>query len=418
MNSAARLRRDLDALSAIGRDENGGWSRPAFGEADCAAHEWFTTTATDAGLSVKSDAFGNVIARLEGDVGAPAIMIGSHLDTVTQGGSLDGALGVLAGLEVARRLHADGSQKRVPIEIVAFRDEEGRFGAFTGSRCMMGLLPVQELDRMRSADGAVLADAMRAAGLQPENAGSARRDPAEIYAYLELHIEQGPVLENLGCAIGVVDAIAGQERITIRFTGAPDHAGTTPMSMRRDAFAAAARFADRFRDLILAEGGNTARGTIGIARVTPNLGNVVPSEVRLALEIRDTSAAQLAHLVERTTQIANDAAQTMNVGCNVRSVYRAAPVPMDHRLRGELEAAARKIGQEPVVLASGAGHDAAILGTLVPSGLLFVPSVGGRSHCPEEHTEWSDIESGVAVLEHCVRQLCATAHDGLKRERR
>lgn len=401
-----RLERDLAALAEHGRDDGGGWSRPAFGAADQGVHAWFADLARDAGLAVRHDAFGNLIARAAGRSNGPAVVIGSHLDTVLNGGLLDGALGVLAGLEVVRRLR-EGGELRNPVEVIAFRDEEGRFGAYSGSRAMMGDLAEEALGKMRASDGTMLADAMRGAGFDPADLALARRDPSEIGAYLELHIEQGPVLEAAGRAVGVVTAIAGQERLSVRFLGAADHAGTTPMDMRRDAFAAAARFADRFRDLVLAEGGTETRGTIGIVKVLPNAGNVVPSEAVLGLEIRDTDAGRLAALAACVGVLAAETAAVIGVEQRVRRVYGAAPVPMDARLVALAAEAAADLGHTPVVLPSGAGHDAAVMGARVPAGLVFVPSIGGRSHCPEEATNWPDIEAGVAVLEAIARRLAA-----------
>ncbi len=403
MNEAAELRADFDRLAEIGRHPDGGWARPAFGAADCAAHDWFLDRARGAGLSARYDAFGNAIARLEGD-GRQAIVFGSHLDTVVQGGAFDGALGVMAGLEVVRRIAASGGIGR-PLEVVAFRDEEGRFGPFVGSRAMMGRLPLDTLDKLRAADGSLLVDALRAAGFAPEAAGEAARDPAQIGAYLELHIEQGPVLERAGVPLGIVSAIAGQERLAIRFTGQTDHAGTTPMAMRRDAFAATARFADRFRDLILADASETLRGTIGIVNLMPNQGNVVPGEVRLGLEIRDIEAAAVERTARATEALAADVGQAFGCTVKTRSVFRDAPVVMDDRLRAVLAHCADGSGARSMVLPSGANHDAGVIGRLVPSAMLFVPSQGGRSHCPEEHTDWPHIALAADVLEAAVRRL-------------
>lgn len=405
MNEAGAFRADFDRLAEIGRHPDGGWARPAFGAADCAAHDWFLDRARAAGLSARYDAFGNAIARLEGD-GHQAIVIGSHLDTVVRGGAFDGALGVMAGLEVARRIAASGGIGR-PLEVVAFRDEEGRFGPFVGSRAMMGKLPLDTFDKLRSADGALLADALRSAGFAPEAAGAAARDAAGIGAYLELHIEQGPVLEQAGVPLGIVSAIAGQERLAIRFTGQTDHAGTTPMAMRRDAFAATARFADRFRALILADASETLRGTIGIVNLAPNQGNVVPGEVRLGLEIRDVEEAAVERAARATEALAADVAQAFGCAVKTRSVFRDAPVAMDERLRAVLAQCAAELGARSMLLPSGANHDAGVMGRLVPSAMLFVPSRDGRSHCPEEHTDWPPIALAAHVLEAAVRRLGA-----------
>jgi hydantoinase/carbamoylase family amidase len=403
MSEAADLHADFDTLAGIGRHPDGGWSRPAFGAADCAANDWFLDRARAAGLSARYDAFGNAIARLDGD-GRPAIIIGSHLDTVEKGGAFDGALGVLAGLEVARRIAASGGIGR-PLEVVAFRDEEGRFGPFTGSRAMTGRLPLDTLDKLRAADGTRLVDAMRTAGFAPEAVREAAREPGAIGAYLEMHIEQGPVLEQAQVSLGIVSAIAGQERLSIRFTGQTDHAGTTPMDMRRDAFATTARFADRFRDLILADQSETLRGTIGIAKLAPNQGNVVPGEVRLGLEIRDVDEEAVERASRATEALAAEVAREFGCHVRTRSVFRDAPVPMDDRLRAVLTHCAGELGAMSMVMPSGANHDAGVMGRLVPSAMLFVPSRGGCSHCPEEHTDWPPIALATGVLEAAVRQL-------------
>lgn len=404
-DDASHLRADFDALAAIGADPAGGWSRPAYGAEECAAHEWFAARARKIGMAVRQDAFGNSIARLGDASNLAAVTIGSHLDTVAQGGLYDGALGVLAGLEVARRIAGDATRQARPLEVIAFRDEEGRFGAFTGSRAMAGQLPEDALTRMRAADGAALGPAMAAAGLTPARADAARRDMSGIAAYLELHIEQGPVLEAAGAPLGVVTAIAGQERFSVRFSGKAGHAGTTPMTQRHDAFAAAARFADRFRDMILAEGKGSARGTIGIVKLSPNQGNVIPSEVTLGLEIRDISAELLADLAARVAAIAAEAAEAMGVTAQCRRSYGAAPVPMNAALIGMFEAAARAAGFAAPRLPSGANHDAGVIGALVPAAMLFVPSAGGLSHVPEEHTDWAHIVAATGVLETVTRRL-------------
>lgn len=400
---SAALRADFDAIAAIGRDPAGGWTRPAYGTDECEAHRWFAATAEAAGLAVRQDAFGNSIARREGRPGAPAIAIGSHLDTVTRGGLFDGALGVLAGLEIARRV-VPGPED-LALEVIAFRDEEGRFGALTGSRAMAGELPADALSAMRDADGIGLRSAMREAGFRVESALVAKRNLSEIAAYLELHIEQGPVLEAGGESVGIVTAIAGQKRLAIRFTGTAGHAGTTPMELRHDAFAAAAEFAVGFRNMIVEEGQGTARGTIGIVKTSPNQGNVIPGEVRIGLEIRDASAALLAHLAERTAALATEAGARHGVEAGHRVVYEAAPVPMAPHLMDLLEGQARALAIPCRRLLSGANHDAGILGAHIPAAMLFVPSRGGVSHTPDEHTDWHHIEAAVAVLEHGVRLL-------------
>lgn len=412
MSADSPLRADFDALSEFGRLAQGGWSRPAFGPEDCRAHEWFCRRATEAGLTVRTDGMGNVIARLQGSRGGPAIAIGSHLDTVHSGGAFDGAIGVLIGLEAARNIRRSEKNWPVPVEVIAFRDEEGRFGAFTGSLAMTGKLSPEEIGRRRDVDGLLLTDALRTARLDCDAAARAGRDAADFAAYLEVHIEQGSVLERAGIGLGVVSSIVGQERLSIRFTGAADHAGTTPMDMRRDAFAAAARFADRFREIVVTEGDGTARGTIGIVKVSPNQGNVVPREVRLGLEIRDISASRLKRLGELTGTLAEEAATALGVDVSLRGVYSSPPIGMSETLRNMLENAARSLGLDTLDMPCGANHDAGIMAAMTPVAMLLVPSEGGRSHCPEENTDWTHIEAAARVLETTVRDIAHRMIEG------
>lgn len=387
----------LAGIAAIGADPSGGWSRPAWGAAEQAAHDWFAAQARAMGLSVRQDAFGNSIARREGREALPAIATGSHLDTVRNGGLYDGALGVVLGLEAARRLPA-GLR---PLEVIAFRDEEGRFGPFTGSRAMTGDLTPDAADRLRDAEGMGLRAAMTDCGLAPT---SAARDLSELAAWVEVHIEQGPVLEQAGLPLGIVTAIAGQERFGIRFTGQAGHAGTVPMDRRADAFQAAAQFALAF-DTLLREAGGDARGTIGIVRVEPNQANVIPREVRLSLEIRDSDPARLAALAADTEALAEATAQDRHVTAQTRRQFSAPPVPMDPRLMDTLETAARTAGHPTMRLLSGANHDAGVLGRHIPTAMLFVPSRAGISHAPEEHTDPGPIEAAADVLTAALARL-------------
>ncbi|HZP78551.1 MAG TPA: Zn-dependent hydrolase [Pseudolabrys sp.] len=405
-----RLRADLDALAQCGRDAAGGHNRPAFSAADIEGRRWLQRQMTAVGLDVRIDAAANVIGRLASNAGGnelPALMIGSHTDTVPNGGALDGALGVLAGLEVARRLQDEARPRLRPLEIVSFEDEEGRFSAFTGSRSMLEGIEPSKLEQMRDADGTQLDQAAKAVGFPINGFPAAKREKQSIAAYLELHIEQGSVLERKRLAVGIVDAIVGQGRFSIRFEGRADHAGSTPMTERKDAFAAAALFATNLREVVIAKGEGRAVMTIGVVKVEPGAGNVVPARARLALEIRDTDKARLEALIAATETEAQRAAALHGVTASCRQTYRIDPTPMDVTLRGELERAARDVGLDYLVMSSAAGHDAQIVGRHVPAGMIFVPSIGGRSHCPEEATEWSDIERGVDLLYETAARLLA-----------
>jgi len=394
---------DFEELAAIGRaPEGGGWARPAFGPAENEAHEWFLRRGAEAGLAGRQDSFGNSFLRLGGN--GPAILIGSHLDTVNNGGAFDGAVGVVAALELLRRARTEGWQGP-PLEAVAFRDEEGRFGPFMGSRAMMGLHQPGSLEKAKSPDGIFLRDAMADGGFAPRNAP---RDLSQILGFLELHIEQGSVLEEENLTLGIVTAIAGQERLNLRFSGRADHAGTAPMDRRRDAFAGAARFATAFREAVLTCGDPDARGTIGYVNISPNQGNVVPSEVKLALEIRGPNEAALLALRERVEALATMIAAEERLGLVIRRTYSDSPVPMSSDWVAALSKTADGLGISARKMLSGANHDSGILGRRVPSAMVFVPSQGGRSHCPEEFSAITDIEAALQVMFATLKTVVKT----------
>lgn len=408
-----RLRADLDALAQFGRDPSGGLTRPAYTPVDMEARRWLASKMADAGLEAHIDSAANVTGRLpatatNGEVAA--LLIGSHIDTVPNGGALDGALGVLAGLEVARRLQDERVIRLRPLDIVAFEDEEGRFGAFTGSRAMLGELDSPKLAQMRDAGGVTLRDALESVDLAIDEVPRALRSREGIAGYLELHIEQGTILERKRVGLGIVDTICGQVRFSVRFEGRADHAGSTPMRERQDAFAAAALFATNLRQVVIESGQDRAVMTIGIVKVEPGAGNIVPSLARLGLEIRDTDKVRLETLAAATEREAETAAKTHNVAVKLRQTYRVEPVHMDLRLCDELKRAAHSLNLSFVVISSAAGHDAQVVGRHAPSAMIFVPSIGGRSHCPEEATEWNDIEQAVDLLYETTARLLRDPH--------
>jgi N-carbamoyl-L-amino-acid hydrolase len=295
-----RLRRDVEGLAEIGRDPSGGWSRPAWSPPHEEARAWLLARLRAAGLETRVDAAGNVFGRLPGgDPGAACVMTGSHIDTVPRGGPLDGALGVLAGLECLRAIKAAGVALARPLEVAAFSDEEGRFYGLFGSRAMTGGLDLELAARLRDPDGLPLPEAMRRAGFDLARAPEARRDPRTIAAYVELHIEQGPWLEEAGVPIGVVEAIVGIRRHRLTFLGQPDHAGATPMDRRRDAFFAAADYATRSRAAVLRGGRGRAVTTIGVVQVEPGVANIVPARAALLQELRDPDPKVLDRLARR-----------------------------------------------------------------------------------------------------------------------
>jgi beta-ureidopropionase / N-carbamoyl-L-amino-acid hydrolase len=400
-----RLRRDVEALAAIGQDPAGGISRPAWSPAHEEARGWLVGQLREAGLVVRVDPAGNILGRL-GET-TPVVMTGSHIDTVPRGGPLDGALGVLAGLECLRTVGAAGVRLSRALEVAAFTDEEGRFYGFFGSRALTGSLDPALAVRLADPTGLPLPEAMRRAGFDLGRATEARRAPGDIAAYVELHIEQGPWLEAEALPIGVVEGIVGIRRFRLTFVGQPDHAGTTPMDRRRDAFLTAAEYATKSRELVVRGGAGRAVTTIGVVDVRPGVPNIVPERAALLQELRDPDAVVLERLATRTLQTARRVARARGLVLEVEHLMRAEPVGMSPRIQAVIEATAQELGLPTRRMPSGAGHDAQVLAGVTEAGMLFVPSQGGRSHRPDEWTDWPAIERGANVLLGTLLRLAA-----------
>jgi N-carbamoyl-L-amino-acid hydrolase len=404
----ARLRADIEDLARIGRDPEGGISRPAWSPGFMEARRWLLERCRAAGLTASEDAAGNVFGRL-GDRPAPVIMTGSHVDTVPRGGPLDGALGVLAGLECLRTLAAAGRRLARPVELAAFTDEEGRFYGFFGSRAMTGSLDLALAARLADPTGLPLPEAMRRAGYDLGRAVQARREPGSIAAYVELHIEQGPWLELEGVPLGVVEGIVGIRRRRLTFVGQPDHAGTTPMDRRKDAFFTAADYAVLSRELVVRTAPRAVT-TIGVVDIRPGVANIVPERAALLQEIRDVAPPLLDRLAGEALVLAQAVAARWGLEVTVEELMRAEPVGMSPRVQQAIEAAAQTLGLATKRMPSGAGHDAQILAAVTDAGMLFVPSQGGRSHRPDEWSDWQSIERGANVLLATLMRL-ANARD-------
>jgi allantoate deiminase len=390
------LAADLDEVARLGADD-GGVSRFAWTPELASANGWFVERLEELGLSAEIDAAGNAIGRWDEGEGS-AILVGSHLDTVPRGGRYDGALGVLAALDVVRRLKEDGVSLRRPLWVVSFNDEEGsRFQTgMLGSRAFVGDL---DLDDWRRRG---VADAMGDAGFDFERLPEARAVEA-VGAYLELHIEQGPVLEQEGLDLGVVTAIAGLLGFRVRLTGEANHAGTTPMASRRDALAGAARIALALRDEARSRGDMTVN--VGILEVQPGGFNVIPGVAEFTVDVRAGEADGYARVERFARQLFERVASEEQLGLDVAVTHRKPPVPLDPELQGLLETAAAEEGATVRRMPSGAGHDAMVLGKHVPAGMLFVPSRAGISHSPDEFTPPEQCDLGARVLAQAVRRL-------------
>ena len=403
--NADRLRSDIDALSTIGRDAHGVLFRPAFSPQYEKARSWLRSRLSEAGVENYDDAAGNVIGR----VGAnwhPCVMSGSHIDTVPDGGPLDGAYGTLAAVEVARILKESEIKLPCAFECVAFVDEEGHYFDALGSKALCGTVKPSEIYNAHNAHGELLSTAMQAAGFDPDKVVLAKREAREISSYVELHIEQGPVLETLQIPLGNVEAIVGTNNLWVTFTGEPNHSGTTPMNLRRDAFSGAAEFCTRAREYVLKNGTpDRVRITYGIVQLQPGSHNIVPEKVRLFQEIREVTDDIKQQLVEETVQLACNIANKYLLKVEFESVPGANAAPMSKRVRKAIADVAADMKLPVYDMPSGALHDAQNLAQITDSGMIFVPSKGGRSHRADEDTEWRHLELGANILLQTVLRL-------------
>ncbi|HXF64853.1 MAG TPA: Zn-dependent hydrolase [Caldilineaceae bacterium] len=401
---------DLAQIGAVPEDEGGGLDRRAFSPAERAARAFFTERAEAAGLIVTTDAAANLSARLScGQAGAKTILSGSHLDTVPHGGRYDGALGVMAALEALRTLREANAPLAFDLEAIAFTDEEGRLDGLTGSRLMAGALSRAGVMRFLEAAAAYPADleAMRQmtpGGLAVDSLLAAKRDRRQVAAFVELHIEQGPRLEQAGATIGVVEAIFGRRACQVIFYGRSDHAGTTPLPLRADALAAAARFITALYDSVLRDFPG-AVATCGNLTVQPGAANVVPRRAAVTVEFRAAQEATLETLDRQVRALAAEAARAGRVTHEFIAGSRLAPQPLDQGIQAAIQAACADLGLRSMALASGALHDAHSLAPFVPSGMIFVPSKGGRSHTPDEETDADDLVAGANVLLQTLLRL-------------
>ncbi|MDX9766634.1 MAG: Zn-dependent hydrolase [Ectothiorhodospiraceae bacterium] len=404
----ARLRADVEALSAIGRHEDRGIHRMAFSDGDLAARHWFRERTEAAGLDYFEDGAGNLFGRLGWDGERPSVMIGSHLDTVPGGGPLDGALGVLVGLECLRALRESGIALRYPLEVVAFTDEEGRFGGLFGSQALAGQLTPAMIHGARDLDGVTLTQAMAAWGLDAQAALFARRSPESLHAFLELHIEQGPVLHRGGHQVGVVEAITGLFKWDVHLIGETNHAGTTPMSMRRDAFQGLCEFAGEIDRILEEHGGPQSRATIGRVELSPGAANTVPGRAAFSLDVRDTDAHTLSALADAFRRTLSALARRRDLMFEFNVLSEIAPVRCDPGLVQLIADGAEQLGMRALKLPSGAAHDAQIMAGITRTGMIFVPSIEGRSHSSAEWTAWEDIERGATLALHTLIRLATS----------
>jgi len=398
----AEMQHLVETLGAIGEQPGGGIIRHVYDKAWVAAREQLGAWMREAGLEVRGDAVGNLFGRIEGE-SPRTILTGSHFDTVVLGGRYDGALGVLSALAALRALRSLGKPRKT-LEMVALCEEEdSRFHSnFWGTRGILGRIDAAEIDALHDLDRVTIGEAMRTVGLDPGRLRDAMRD--DIDAFVELHIEQGRIMFDEGIPLGIVDTITGLYRFRVSVEGRTDHAGTTPMDLRRDALQAAAHMA-RAMTGIVEDIGRPAVVTNGWWDAQPGAWNIVPGLVRFSVDLRHPDEARKQEIATRLRQRCDEIAADHLVSVSYEVVGDVQPMDMHPSVKSELAAAAEARGVQWRPMISGAGHDSQVMATRIPTAMLFVPSVEGRSHSAAEYTTPEDAARGATVLAEALHRL-------------
>ena len=395
-----RIIQHIERLAEFGKNPQGGVSRVAYSEADRQGREYVMSLMRAAKLDVSIDAAGNMIGRRTGSATLPPLLFGSHVDTVPEGGNYDGVVGSLGAIEVAQTIAEKNLVTRHPLELVIFQNEEG---GLIGSRAMDGELTEKELDLV-SRSGKTIREGINFIGGDAAKLTTVRRKRGDIAAYLELHIEQGGVLEAEKINIGIVEGIVGINWWDVTIEGFANHAGTTPMNKRQDALLAAAKFIEAVNRVVNSVQGRQV-GTVGRIQALPGAPNVIPGKVVLSLELRDLDAAKVEMLFGKIRTEAQQIAAASGTKFDFKEINVNIPAPTNPRIREVIGQSAKELGLTTKLMPSGAGHDAQDMARLAPVGMIFVPSVGGISHSPREFSTPQDIENGANVLLHTLLKL-------------
>lgn len=404
--NADRLWSHIQKLGEIGRNDYGGVTRLAFTKEEKEAKQLVTKFMEDAGLKVWEDEIGNLIGRKEGsDPYAPAVIIGSHIDSVFNGGIFDGPAGVLTGIEALYTMKERGIETKYPIEVIAFTDEEGaRFSTgMLGSKAIAGQLTDEDLFDYRDQDGHNVAEAMEVAGFDHKKILNAKRDPKQVKQYIELHIEQGKILESKNLPVGVVTGIVGVLWLKVTLLGEAGHAGTTPMYLRKDPLAAAAKIMSNIEELVKQEERTVA--TVGRIQTKPGGVNIIPGSVEFTLDIRDLSDENLARVESLIREKIKSVCDEREIGFEIELLHKLPSAISSPEMMNLVKEAITEEGITSFELPSGAGHDAMIMSTLTDMVMIFVRSKDGISHNPKEWTDKEDLAIGAEVLYKSVLKM-------------
>ncbi|MER2089529.1 MAG: Zn-dependent hydrolase [Sporosarcina sp.] len=399
-----RIEQHIESLSRFTATPGKGVTRLTYSEEDLQARNYIKEKMMNYGLRVTEDGFGNIFGKMEGTLpNAPSVIVGSHFDSVPNGGAYDGTAGVVVGLEVAALFKENNMKPSYPLEIIALVEEEGsRFGGgLMGSRGMMGLLTEEDFKKLADRDGILAVDAMADIWVNPAN--GKKRDPKTMKAFLELHIEQGPILEEKGIQIGVVEAIVGLTQLEVTVQGKAGHAGTTPMDRRSDALVSASQIISALPRLATDEGEGTVI-TTGRLNVFPNGANVIPDKVVFTIDIR---SGKEEHILSAVRKLESFIAQQNRNGIHTSTEQQLyiAPKELDADIRSLLKEASDKLEIPYCSINSGAGHDAMVFSDFTACGMVFIPSKDGLSHCPEEWSDASHLADGTDIIYETVKQL-------------
>jgi N-carbamoyl-L-amino-acid hydrolase len=395
--NGARLNGWLAKFDSIGRTP-GGINRVAYSQADLAGRAFTLDLFKEAGFTPRIDTAGNIFGRLDGtDRTLKPILIGSHVDSVTDGGNFDGPVGSFGAIEVARSLREQGVRLRHPLDVVVWSNEEG---GTIGSKAAIGHIAPADLDKV-ARSGKTIREGIGLVGGNVARLSEAAMKKGDLACYIELHIEQGGLLEKAGLQIGVVEGIVGLRWFEITITGFSNHAGTTPMDQRQDAMLASAKFAVAVNEAVRGVPGRTV-ATIGRVTVTPNTTNVIPGQVVLTVDLRDLDAAKVEHFTQRFEQLGREIGTATNTKFAFARTVDSAPAISDPKVMSWIDGAATSLGLTRQRMPSGAGHDAQEIAHIAPMAMIFVPSVGGISHSPREFTKPDDIVNGANVLLNAV----------------
>ncbi len=403
-----RIGRDIDIINSFNATPGKGITRFTFSEPYMQARAYVSGELRKAGAQVWTTLGGNLSGRLEGSSkGLPSVMTGSHIDSVLHGGRFDGVAGVVAALEVVRVMAEQKIPHRHPVDAVVFAEEEGsRFGSvMIGSRAWIGKLGSDDLDRLMDKDGISFAAAMADVGLLPEDTTLLK--PGMAKAMIELHIEQSLVLERKGIPIGVVEGINGIKQFVVTLTGVANHAGATPMGLRQDALQGAARAIAAVEEIAVGEMGGNTVATVGMLTCEPGQTNVIPGRVQFTLDIRDLDPGRIDQAARHIMSAIQTTCQARGLAFDIQPRSDTPPVRLSKHVVQLIEATAREKGIKTLMMPSGALHDSSILPDVTEVGMIFVPSKGGRSHCPEEETDLSDIRMGAELLLATVAKLAS-----------